>query len=136
MKLIGSGSGNGRDHGAGHAAILGREVAGFYAKLLQRVRVRQRVSIVADAGHIASAIQEKADHGYAAVDAAVDYDLGGGHTDLVVGCAVGIAVAGIGGSTGAVGLHARREGEFRIRVAVYQWQPDDLVWRHGSSERS
>ena len=93
MKLVGSGAGDRRDHGAGHAAILGREVAGFYAKLLQRVRVGQRISIVADAGHIVSAIEEKADHGNAAVNAAVDYDLGGGHADLVVRSAVGIAVA-------------------------------------------
>ena len=129
MKLIGPGARYGRHHGTGHAAILRRKVAGFYPKFLQRVRVGQRVSIVTDAGHIASAIQEKAHHGNAAVNASVDDDLCRGHADLVIGCAAGIAVA-----TRAVGLHARGEREFRIGVAVHQRQPDDLGRLHGSSE--
>src|ERR1700722_13378648 len=77
MKLIASGARYGRHHGTGHAAILRREVAGFYAKLLQRVRVGERVSIITNAGHIASAIQEEADHGNAAVNPSIDDDLCG-----------------------------------------------------------
>ena len=135
MKLVGAGARNSGDYGAGHAAILGGEVAGLYAKLFQRVRIGQRVSIVADAGHVASTIQVKADHGNTAVNAAVDHHLRGRHADLVIGRAVGIAVAGVGSSAGAVGLHPGRQRKFRIRVAVHQRQPDDLGGLHSSSQR-
>ena len=75
MDLVGSRLRDCGDHGARHPAILSREIAGFHTKFLQRVRVGQRVAVVAQTGHVAAAVQVEADHRSAAVDAAVDDDL-------------------------------------------------------------
>ena len=108
---------------------MSREVAGFHAKLLQRVRIGQRVPVVAQTGHVDSAVQVEADHRSAAVDAAIDHNLRGRQADDEIWRAAGIAAR-----TSAVGLHARRQGKLGIRVSVDQGQADDFGWLNRSSQ--
>ena len=76
MELVRARLGDRRDNRGGHVAVLRREVAGLDAKLFQRVRIRQLVAVVANAVDVQAAIQVKADFGIAAVNRAVDLDVG------------------------------------------------------------
>jgi hypothetical protein len=72
VEFVGARLGYGCDNSRGHVAILSGEVAGFDAKLFQRVGGGQRVAITALVGDIVAAIQVEVNLGAAGIDRPVD----------------------------------------------------------------
>src|SRR5271156_5292739 len=108
MKLIRSGARDGSHDAARHTTILGAVVAGLYAELFQCVWVRQGIAIVAQSGHVDTAIQVEAHHRNAAVEAAIDDDLRRRNANDKIWRVLTVALT--------IRLHARYRRQRRIRV--------------------
>src|SRR5271155_1238150 len=125
MKLIRSGARDGSHDAARHTAILGTVVAGLYAELFQCVWVRQGIAIVAQSGHVDTAIQIKAHHRNTAVEAAIDDDLRRGNADDKIWGVLAVALT--------IGLHAGYRRQRRIRVTSRQRKLIHLLGGDGSA---